>query len=452
MKKQTNKYGESFTITPYLVLRILKAVRSLGCKWIIAPYEADAQLTYLFKTGQADVVFTEDSDLIAYGVTKLLYRLDNDGEGYEIDMEGLFWDDLDFSDKVRSIQEITDVDEIKDQDVICINDNSEYSQKDNHSSGSQSSKSQADFWYKDVLPIFSKDKFLALCILAGWDYLEPIKGIGFKTAYKLINEHKTIENVVKEVTSAKKYSVPANYIQNYHLATMTFLFQVVYDYEKEVCVNLTDPKSDDFYGKYYEQWEDKTFLGEFIDSKLAKQVSLGEIDNRTKLEVDMDKLFLEFKELNDPLSSLASSDNDEIQIILEKDVVEIENKPILMKKSSVQKKICFKDSGDKSARKRIPSPYKNKIVGNMKNLSTVKDLNKKRKRTFKQLCLIEKDKQGESECSDMEEDIHSNSLMGLFKRAKKRENNSESVNIFIPKLQTIKKKTFMRSLASSKLN
>jgi hypothetical protein len=49
-----------------------------------------------------------------------------------------------------------------------------------------------------------------------------------------------------------------------------------------------------------------------------------------------------------------------------------------------------------------------------------------------------------------EEDLQSNSLMSLFKRAKKDEGNQENKDVFIPKIQTIKKKTFMRSLASSK--
>ena len=42
----------------------------MGIEFIVAPYEADAQLAYMYKTGRADVVITEDSDLIAFGVKK----------------------------------------------------------------------------------------------------------------------------------------------------------------------------------------------------------------------------------------------------------------------------------------------------------------------------------------------------------------------------------------------
>ncbi len=35
---------------------------------------------------------------------------------------------------------------------------------------------------------FTQDMFLSLCIISGCDYLESIKGIGFKKAYRIIVE------------------------------------------------------------------------------------------------------------------------------------------------------------------------------------------------------------------------------------------------------------------------
>jgi 5'-3' exonuclease len=40
-------------------------------------------------------------------------------------------------------------------------------------------------------------QFIELCILLGCDYLEPCKGIGPKTALKLIREHGSLGEVVK---------------------------------------------------------------------------------------------------------------------------------------------------------------------------------------------------------------------------------------------------------------
>jgi hypothetical protein len=38
-----------------------------GVQYVVAPYEADAQMAYLAIHGHVDVIITEDSDLIAYG-------------------------------------------------------------------------------------------------------------------------------------------------------------------------------------------------------------------------------------------------------------------------------------------------------------------------------------------------------------------------------------------------
>lgn len=42
---------------------------------IVAPYESDAQLTFLTKTKMAQAVVTEDSDLIAFGCEKVGHLL-----------------------------------------------------------------------------------------------------------------------------------------------------------------------------------------------------------------------------------------------------------------------------------------------------------------------------------------------------------------------------------------
>ena len=51
----------------------------MGVEYLVAPYEADAQLAYMWKSGRADVVITEDSDLLAFGVKKCFYKMDSAG-------------------------------------------------------------------------------------------------------------------------------------------------------------------------------------------------------------------------------------------------------------------------------------------------------------------------------------------------------------------------------------
>ena len=45
----------------------------------------------------------------------------------------------------------------------------------------------------------------------GCDYCDKIRGIGPKSAIKLVQEHKTIENIIKHVDK-KKHSIPENWL------------------------------------------------------------------------------------------------------------------------------------------------------------------------------------------------------------------------------------------------
>jgi len=452
------KFGESFTITPYLVQRILKSVRGIGCRWIIAPYEADAQLTYLFKTGKADVVMTEDSDLLAYGVTKIMYKIDQEGEGFELDMNRVFGQNSDISDKLHGSQDSSEGTKSQENEVAHISGKS----KDvidfdipTPKSVRKYSGSPKNTSFKDDA-VLTSNNFLKICILAGWDYMESVKGIGFITAWRLVTKHVSIEKVIKSIKSMSKYSMPLSYLKNYHAAYMTFLYQIVYDYETEECVNLTFPDKNDFYGKMFLELEDSNFCGEVISKEFAKKICEGEVDIETKESIDIEKLKEDFKITNDPFTTQLSSESDEATGATLKEIFELENKPILKKKTvSAQKKIWFKPSASKKSWRRIPSPFKSKIAGNLKNLPFIKELTKTdapskgRRRTFKQMKLLDMKKDDSSD-SEIEDDLHSSSLLGLFKRAKKQEDGQTHVGVFIPKLQTIKKKTFMRSLVSSK--
>lgn len=60
----------------------------------------------------------------------------------------------------------------------------------------------------------SHDQFVDLCILLGCDYCDTIRGVGPKTALKLIREHKCIEEIIKHLDT-KKYGVPDSWIPNH---------------------------------------------------------------------------------------------------------------------------------------------------------------------------------------------------------------------------------------------
>jgi 5'-3' exonuclease len=71
--------GEHYTS---VVEAVIIALRSEKIPFLVAPYEADAQLAFLQLNGYVDLVVTEDSDLIAYGLfTPLLYRWSRNSQG-----------------------------------------------------------------------------------------------------------------------------------------------------------------------------------------------------------------------------------------------------------------------------------------------------------------------------------------------------------------------------------
>ena len=86
----------------------------------------------MYLTGKVQAVITEDSDLLAFGVKVCFFKMDKNGQGFEIDLDNL-----------HLVEELN---------------------------------------FKK----FNLDSLLITCILSGCDYIDSIKGIGFKKAHKLV--------------------------------------------------------------------------------------------------------------------------------------------------------------------------------------------------------------------------------------------------------------------------
>lgn len=68
---------------------MIKQLQKNGISYVVAPYEADAQLCYLEKEGLVDGIITEDSDLLVFGCKTVLYKLDKEGHVQEFKKERL---------------------------------------------------------------------------------------------------------------------------------------------------------------------------------------------------------------------------------------------------------------------------------------------------------------------------------------------------------------------------
>ncbi|KAI5958837.1 FEN1 [Candida theae] len=89
-----------------------------------------------------------------------------------------------------------------------------------------------------------KEQFIDLCILLGCDYCETIKGVGPVTAYKLIKEHGSLDNLVEYLTKnpdKTKFKVPENW--PYKEARQLFLHPEVIEADK-VEVKWKEPDVD----------------------------------------------------------------------------------------------------------------------------------------------------------------------------------------------------------------
>uniref|UniRef100_A0A1Y1LQK6 Exonuclease 1 n=1 Tax=Photinus pyralis TaxID=7054 RepID=A0A1Y1LQK6_PHOPY len=123
---------QSVNITHEMALALIKECRKNKIDCIVAPYEADAQLAYLNRCGIADVVITEDSDLILFGCSKIFFKFNLDGSGVLVEHNKLIT-----AMKMRPDQ-------------------------------------------------YTFDKFRYMCIISGCDYLDSLPGIGLKKAHKAV--------------------------------------------------------------------------------------------------------------------------------------------------------------------------------------------------------------------------------------------------------------------------
>ncbi|KAI0989895.1 hypothetical protein GJ496_006553 [Pomphorhynchus laevis] len=129
-----------------------KLLTLMGIPYIEAPCEAEAQCADMVKKGLVFAVGTEDMDALTFGANILLRHLT-------------------FSEAKKM--------PVKQYTMAAILHELEINQAE----------------------------FIDMCILLGCDYCSSIKGIGPKTAHKLIKEHKSIENVL----NLNKYSKPTQH-------------------------------------------------------------------------------------------------------------------------------------------------------------------------------------------------------------------------------------------------
>ncbi|XP_069890174.1 exonuclease 1 [Dipodomys merriami] len=221
-------FTRAINITHAMAHKVIKAARSQGVDCLVAPYEADAQLAYLNKAGIVQAVITEDSDLLAFGCKKVILKMDQFGNGLEIDQARL---------------------------GMC----------------------------KQLGDVFTEEKFRYMCILSGCDYLSSLRGIGLAKACKVLRlaNNPDIVKVIKKIGQYLKMNitVPEDYIEGFIRANNTFLYQLVFDPVQRKLVPLNAYEDD-------VDPETLSYAGKYVDDAVALQIALGNKDINTFEQID----------------------------------------------------------------------------------------------------------------------------------------------------------------------
>lgn len=208
-------------VTPLMARELIEELKAAGVPYVVAPYEADSQLTYLEQQGHINGVLSEDSDLLVFGVRCLLTKLDQYGECVMIRR-----------DDFTACREVS-------------------------------------------LVGWKQQEFRMMAMLSGCDYLPGIDKMGLKTAYRLVRKHKAVDRVVRTVQFDGKMRVPSGYLDAFTQAERTFLYQWVFCPDTRQLINLnTVPVGISL--------EDMPYIGKADDPEIACGVAAGDLDPNTK--------------------------------------------------------------------------------------------------------------------------------------------------------------------------
>ncbi|KAL0352915.1 UNVERIFIED_CONTAM: Exonuclease 1 [Sesamum angustifolium] len=223
-------YQKAVDISPSVAYGLIQVLKQENVSYIVAPYEADAQMTFLALSKHVEAVITEDSDLIAFGCPRIIYKMDKFGQGVEF--------------KNATLQ-----------------------------------------YNKDLnLAGFTQMMLLEMCILSGCDYLPSLPGMGLKKAHALMKKFKSHENVIKHL-KYNSVEVTPLYEESFKKAILTFKHQRVYDPVSEDIVHLSEPADIAI--------EDLDFLDALtkitsLPQHIAKGIAQGDLDPFTKMPIQME--------------------------------------------------------------------------------------------------------------------------------------------------------------------
>jgi exonuclease 1 len=226
LKLADEQFMKCVDVTPVMAYMVIAMLKRLKVPFVVAPYEADAQLVYLEKRGEVDGILSEDSDLIVFGAQTLITKLDVEGNCIEIERQNF-----------------------KDVKQFAM----------------------ADF----------KDEHLRImAILSGCDYSPGLPKIGLVKAHRLVRQHRDMERILRAIRLDNITVIPPDFESVYHQARLTFLHQRVFCPDLQQLVMLNEPRETITFPGF------DSFIGPVISPELSREIAIGNIDPISKKPFD----------------------------------------------------------------------------------------------------------------------------------------------------------------------
>ncbi|KAK2664481.1 hypothetical protein Ddye_003055 [Dipteronia dyeriana] len=316
----TEHFQKAISITPAMAHQLIQILRSENIEFVVAPYEADAQLAYLssleVEQGGIVAVITEDSDLIVYGSQATVFKMDRYGNGEELLLDKVF-------DSVT---------------------------------GTPSFRR------------FDKELFIGMCVLAGCDFLPSVPGIGITKAYSMVSKYQNIDRVLSVLKFEKGSQMPEDYPKSFREAVAVFQHARVYDAGIKKIKHLK-PLPQQLLQSLNEELD---FLGPEIPPSVATAIAEGRLD---PVSMEAFNCFPSSGYHQDPVSIQTSSrpQKPEITIVsreetvtdtlMKQDTVSKENKYIY-KGAELQKLVFPLEINETVKETRVPEETQLKVLDN----------------------------------------------------------------------------------------
>ncbi|KAL8004643.1 putative XPG/Rad2 endonuclease, PIN-like domain superfamily, 5'-3' exonuclease domain superfamily [Plasmopara halstedii] len=290
LHKAYQLFQRSVNISPAIIFNVMNALRAAQIPFVVAPFEADAQMAWMCKEKLAAGIVTEDSDVVVYCLTAnvcspVLVKLEENGY-------------------VQAVSRL----------ILHKN----------------SAKASSNALMRKIHYLTSGEKeatrmFVQVCVLAGCDFLDSLPNIGFATAVKHIYNFRgapaslRVHRLVSKLSSSGT-KIPTGFMQQFLNAEAIFYHHIVFNSTARSCDFLVNMGHENCFPDILQRAKEslciasqeralplvaepdnlhsvvnstKSFLGQIRSREVVEQIYKGEVCARTLCSLVKDTTILQ---------------------------------------------------------------------------------------------------------------------------------------------------------------